>query len=259
MVEPVSALSYPEQSYIHGDVKVAPGVAIAKGVILGAEPGCQLVISSAVCLGAGVVIQASQGDLIIEPDVSLGSDVLVVGHGRICNHACVGAASTLINPAIAAHQVVPPKSLMEGPEAMMQNGGRPLVGLAVTSHPNGQDSGQQIAAMNGVIAHGNHAVGDSPSNGTNGHGNQSVIGETIDREMAPAIDADSSERSEQGESTSDPTESPHDADEATEETAASGSLANVSHIYGKNQVNQLLNTLFPHRQPLNGASNEDTT
>ena len=45
----------------------------------------------------------------------------------------------------------------------------------------------------------------------------------------------------------------------TEETAAGKSLPNVTHVYGKKQVSQLLETLFPHRRPLNGSTSEDKT
>ncbi|MGP1375543.1 MAG: hypothetical protein ACTS3T_22140 [Almyronema sp.] len=39
--------------------------------------------------------------------------------------------------------------------------------------------------------------------------------------------------------------------EASAETNGSGKLAQFSQVYGKEQVNQLLSTLFPHRRPLN--------
>jgi hypothetical protein len=44
-----------------------------------------------------------------------------------------------------------------------------------------------------------------------------------------------------------------------EETSEGKSLTNVTHVYGKKQVSQLLETLFPHRRPLNGSTSEDKT
>ena len=112
MAVSAQALTQLTNGQIQGDVDLAPGVAIAPGVVLKAAPGCRLVVSAGVCLGADVVVQASHGDLILEPGVNLGSGVLVVGHGAIGQHTCVGANSTVINPALGPAQVVAPGSLV---------------------------------------------------------------------------------------------------------------------------------------------------
>jgi hypothetical protein len=44
-----------------------------------------------------------------------------------------------------------------------------------------------------------------------------------------------------------------------EESSEDKTLTNVTHVYGKKQVSQLLETLFPHRHSLNGSATEDKT
>jgi carbon dioxide concentrating mechanism protein CcmN len=169
-------------------------------VLLGASPGCRLVISSGVCLGADVVVQARQGDLVLEPGVSLGSGVLIVGHGSIGQHTCIGANSTVINPALAASQVVAPGSLVGDPSQLLS------------------------------------AQGPQPSRYTQGANGNSVsgVGSPVQNGSAQGTNFLQGGRS--------------NVDSETR---------NGSYVYGKAQVNQLLVTLFPHRQALNGASPED--
>ncbi len=96
---------------ISGNVTIAPSASIAPGVLLQADPNCQLVIAANVCIGAGSVIHAHHGILEIASGVTVGAGVLIVS-GRIGADACVGARSTLWNVEIAAEQVVPADSLM---------------------------------------------------------------------------------------------------------------------------------------------------
>jgi carbon dioxide concentrating mechanism protein CcmN len=97
--------------YVTGAVTIAPDAAIAPGVILKAMPGSHLVIGKRACIGAGVVIQAQRGSLTLGEGASLGTGVLVMGCGVIGTHSCVGAESTLINPAIGDAEVLPARSL----------------------------------------------------------------------------------------------------------------------------------------------------
>lgn len=193
-----------------GTVEIDAEVAIAAGVILIAEPGSRLVISQGVCLGAAVIVRARQGDLIIEPEATLGSGVVVVGQGRIGTQACIGSGSTVINPHLAARSVVPPRSLVGDPsralvaptdESGVPESGVPL-SLAVAA-----EAGSAEMAVSGSLPNGQNG-----SNGhSNGHGDSSSNGQ--------------------------------------------GSTGNgFSPVYGRDQVQQLLDTLFPHRQPLDHSS-----
>lgn len=154
---PAQASNSSTNGHIQGDVDLAPGVAVAPGVLLGAAPGCRLVISTGVCLAADVVVQARHGDLILEPGVSLGSGVLVVGHGAIGQHTCVGANSTVINPALGASQVVAPGSLL----------GVPSQALSQASTAQNAPSSRASSYANGSSAHG---MGHSVQNGNTQNG-----------------------------------------------------------------------------------------
>ncbi|ASC70706.1 Transferase [Halomicronema hongdechloris C2206] len=122
-----SQLSHGSEYYLHGPVEVEPGAIIAAGVVLEAAANASLVIQSGVCIGKGVIIQAWQGTLTIEADANLGSDVVVVGQGQIGTRACIGAESTIINPAIASEQVVPANSLLGGWQQSAACGYRPAL------------------------------------------------------------------------------------------------------------------------------------
>ncbi|MFQ4137549.1 hypothetical protein PGN35_014625 [Nodosilinea sp. PGN35] len=188
MAVSAQAINQPTNGYIQGDVDVAPGVAIAPGVLLGAAPGCRLVIAAGVCLGADAVVQARNGDLVIEPGASLGSGVLVVGHGSIGQHTCIGANSTVINPSLGAAQAIAPGSLLGAPaqtspgqEASSSEpsaGGRFVVATdpwgAVGNPDNGSTSGTpQTAAQTGASQNGGGQNG-SAQNGSSVYGKTQV-------------------------------------------------------------------------------------
>ncbi len=170
---------------IQGDVDIAPGVAVAPGVLLGAAPGCRLVISVGVCLAADVVVQARQGDLVLEPGVSLGSGVLVVGHGSIGQHTCIGAHSTVINPVLGASQVVAPGSLLGDPSqsSPAPQAQAPHAQAAFDSYGSGPSgntangAGPSMAgasAQNGHSLNGNSAAAVTPSHGSPVYGKTQV-------------------------------------------------------------------------------------
>lgn len=173
-----------------GQVEIASDVVIAPGVILAAEPGCCLQISAGVCLGPSVVVQARWGDLRLETGVCIGTGTLIIGQGWIAQGACVGSESTVINPAIAANNMIAPGSLV------------------------GDRSRQQTVA------------GSSPpiESSVESTEDESVVGDT--HHPSPAVDAG----------------------------AETVGLANFSYVYGKHQVNQLLQTLFPQRHSLNNSN-----
>ncbi|PSR18504.1 hypothetical protein C8255_07095 [filamentous cyanobacterium CCP3] len=197
---------------------------MAPGVLLGAAPGCRLVISAGVCLGADVVVQARQGDLVLEPGVSLGSGVLIVGHGSVGQHTCIGSNSTVINPNLGASQVVAPGSLVGDPsqpvpEPSQSCGGGSSVGVAAPAK-------HEFHVANGTAGY----------RSINGSQPTSTQGENAHYSSANGNTAN-------GNTTSGNT--------------SNGNRLNGSSVYGKAQVNHLLSTLFPHRQALNGATSED--
>lgn len=224
MAVPVQAIAQPTNGYIQGDVDLAPGVAIAPGVLLMASPGCRLVIAAGVCLGADVVVQARKGDLVIEPGASLGSGVLVVGHGSIGQHTCIGANSTIINPCLGAAQAIAPGSLLGDPSQTAPAQASPANGFTASASLQG---------------HGSQGYGTTGTLGTTGNGfngSSSAFG------AAP----------QQGSPLGGTVQNGN-----TQAHLQNGAGQNGSSVYGKTQVNRLLATLFPQRQALNGASPED--
>lgn len=220
MAVPAQVITQPTNGYIQGDVDIAPGVAIAPGVLLGAASGCRLVISAGVCLGVDVVIQVHHGDLVIEPGVSLGSGVLVVGHGSIGQHTCIGANSTLINPTIGASQAIAPGSLLGDPT---------------------QTSSDQEPASNGSTPSTSSYVYGTA-------GNLGTTGNTLNGSGHTAVGAAQNGNTPNGI-----------AQNVSTKNSIGQNVAgqNGSSVYGKTQVNRLLATLFPQRHSLNGASSED--
>lgn len=98
--------------FMSGNVVVHDSAAIAPDVLLQADPDSQIVIAAGVCIGSGSVLHAHQGKLILEAGATLGSGVLVVGHGTIGSEACIGSMTTIMNSSIEAKQSVPPGSLI---------------------------------------------------------------------------------------------------------------------------------------------------
>jgi carbon dioxide concentrating mechanism protein CcmN len=98
--------------YISGDVIIDEDAAIASGVILQAAPGTHIMIAAGVCIGMGSILQACQGNLIIEEGATLGAGVLAIGTGKIGANACIGSATTLLHPVVASNQVIAPGSIL---------------------------------------------------------------------------------------------------------------------------------------------------
>ncbi|BAU40692.1 transferase [Leptolyngbya sp. O-77] len=96
----------------NGDVVIEPGAAIAPGVLLQANPGSRITIRAGVSVAAGAILHAHGGPLTIEAGVTIGSRVLIIGAGHIGATACIGAEATILNPAIAPGEIVPPKALL---------------------------------------------------------------------------------------------------------------------------------------------------
>lgn len=234
MAEPIQAVIHPHGGYLYGAVDIAPGVVMAEGVILGAAVGCRLVISTGVCLGADVIVQAVGGDLVIEPGANLGRGVLVTGQGRIGYHVCVGADSTVINPAIGASQVVPPRSLWGDFSRSYPN-----PAASIPSPPLGPP-GSQPGGNSPPI--GSPTLPLTPSL-TNGRGPVS----------APELNGGVGS----AQLTSPEPELKPEPEAPVPGSAETIAATNGASVYGKKQVDQLLNTLFPHRQSLNGASSGD--
>jgi len=98
--------------YMSGDVTIQEGAAIAPGAILQADSGSRIIIRSGACIGMGVVLHAHHGTIEVGAGATLGAAVLAIGNVKIGAHTCVGASTTIWNRDIAADAVVPPGSLV---------------------------------------------------------------------------------------------------------------------------------------------------
>ncbi len=107
-LRPISTSHY----YTSGDVTIHAGVAIAPGVLIQAEPNSRIVIQSGVCIGIGAILHAHNGTVEIGEGASIGAEVLLVGHVKIGGHACIGAATTIINSVVGQGEIIPPGSLI---------------------------------------------------------------------------------------------------------------------------------------------------
>ena len=97
---------------IGGDVKIHPTASLAPGVILQAAPGHRIAIGADVCIGMGVIINASQGSVEIEDGAIVGSGVLIIGACRIGNNACIGTAVTIFQTGVEPMIVIEPGSVL---------------------------------------------------------------------------------------------------------------------------------------------------
>ena len=218
---PVNGIKF----YCVGQVELAADVVVAAGAVLVADPGCRLKLAAGVCLGPSTIVHAQGGNLTLEAGVCLATGVCVVGQGWIGAGACLGADVTVINPAIAAHSTVAPKSLVG--DRSRWNAATPNL----ANGASGNGSSNNGASNNGAFNNG------SSSNGASD---------------LPPVDSNLAASAQLG--------SAHSASanaETESSDAVSGGLASFNHVYGKQQMNQLLNTLFPHRQALNNAENNN--
>ncbi|WP_293150654.1 MULTISPECIES: carbon dioxide concentrating mechanism protein [unclassified Microcoleus] len=211
-------LSSNSQIFLSGDVVVNEGVAIAPGVILQADPGSRISIAAGACIGMGVILHAREGSLEIEAGAMLGAGVLVVGAGTIGANACIGAGTTLINPAIDQMQILPAGSLIG-------------------------DTSRQVAAE--PTAEAQTAAPETTTATT------PPVEPTVDRPIDPP-EPDQTQ----------PQTPPETAPDPSPETAANpppqpGEVPTI--LYGQAHINQLLGTLFPHRQAFNRSQENGQT
>jgi carbon dioxide concentrating mechanism protein CcmN len=212
-------LSSNSQILMSGDVVVNEGAAIAPGVILQADPGSRISIAPGACIGMGVILHAREGTLEIAAGVILGAGVLVVGAGTIGANACIGAGTTLINPCIDPMQILAAGSLIG-------------------------DTSRQVAAEPTAAA---TAALLNP--------------ETASPAVEPPVDRPIEDAPPEPAQTQPPIP-PETAPEPPAETAANPppQPAEVPTIlYGQAHINQLLGTLFPHRQAFNRSQENGQT
>jgi carbon dioxide concentrating mechanism protein CcmN len=97
---------------IYGDVEIHPTASLAPGIILIATPGNRITIGADVCIGSGVIFNAGQGNIEVESGAILGSEVLIVGKSQIGNKACIGSSVTIFQTSVPEKTVVASGSIL---------------------------------------------------------------------------------------------------------------------------------------------------
>ncbi|MGC1217429.1 MAG: hypothetical protein WA883_08140 [Phormidesmis sp.] len=238
---------------VMGDVTVADGATVAPGVVLQASPGSRIAIAAGTCLAGGVCIQSRQGVLTIESGANLGANVLVVGHGTIGANACISPGSTLMNPQIEANTLLPPNSLVSGASAK-----------GASAQPQAQSSYSSYSSNTGRHS---PAVNHSPQarqNVTAYQEGDSFVNTFVEPPPTGPKAVEIPSLSGQNGQFVDPSVQSNDVQLSNGynngysngySSSGNASSANRSalsvpanhRVYGKDQVNQLISTLFPNR------------
>ncbi|MGK7930534.1 MAG: hypothetical protein AB4041_03740 [Microcystaceae cyanobacterium] len=220
-IQPVSQTDI----YMSGEVIIHETAMIASGVILQASPHHKIRIGEGVCIGMGVVISASEGDIEIASGAVLGAGVLMTGSGKIGQNACIGASSTLIKVSVEDHSVIPSGS---------------LVG----------DTSRQVV-VSPPVAEFQAITSASVSSSTNGNGQQTTPPEDLWQDPPSQVkdspDTPPEPSSEENAPILEPEIEPEE--ETVEVNPQSLSTTEKSQpVVGQVYINQLLVKLFPERE-----------
>ena len=215
---------------ISGDVEIHPTASLAPGVILQAVPGQRIVIGADVCIGMGVIINASQGSVEIESGAILGSGVLIFGDSKIGKNACIGTTVTIFQANIDARVVIEPGSVL-GDDSRQVNLERPQ------KQKEASNSQQSQTVNNSTFQHKHdrQTVNNKSRVGSDGFysPNQAQKSKTESKtENIPDNNTFTNPNPPQEATVSYP----------TQEIKESNKKPVVGQVY----INQLLVTLFPH-------------
>lgn len=253
-----------------GDVTVDASAAIAPGVVLQASPGSRIVIGKSACLAGGVCIQSRAGVLTIAAGATLGANVLVVGSGTIGANACVSPGSTVMNPAIEGGGLIPPNTLSG----------------TLPSNTVQHNAGYDNAATQPFNSSINYSNGYSPTvsqssssssgfSSTNGF-SQNGATPPVDSQspslpkntfvdpgplqpkpiQIPAIDVNAAPAGYDPSKNGVQLNQSYDLGNGSSAGNQSSALTAPSsdRVYGRDQVSELISTLFPNRNSLNNNS-----
>jgi len=224
----MSVLSLPtishSQIYVSGDVIIDDTAAIAPGVILQATPNGQIIIKAGACIGMGTVLTANQGTIEIGEGAVLGAGVLVVGSGKIGDHACIGAATTLIDSSVAVREEIAPGTLkgdtsrqesLSSPESDNQPSTNHAPPEKNGSHPPPQPDWTPPASSTSKADNNGSPVNGQPKASTQ------PTAETNNKDQQSPPDSSSQQQSPTNTNTT---------------------------IYGQTHIERLMVTLFPHKE-----------
>lgn len=259
-----------------GDVTVDDSAAIAPGVVLQALPGSRIVIGSRVCLAGGVCIQSKAGVLTISAGATLGANVLIVGRGNVGANACISPGSTLMDPQVEDNSLLAPNTLLSPASPVSSYNSQPAQNSQSTGF---QPSGYPSSPAENGFASSQNGNGFRPGqqNSQNGFSPSPAVQDISTRPLPkntfvapgpivakpvqiPSIDvnapAASYDPSNNGVQLNQPYSSNSNNGSNGHQPVAnqSSSLTVPSHdrVYGRDQVSELISTLFPNRTLSNG-------
>lgn len=256
---------------VMGDVTVAADALIAPGVVLQASPGSRIVVSSGACLAGGVCIQSRKGMLTIGAGANLGANVLLVGCGSIGAGACISPGSTLMNPQVPEASIVPPSALMVS--AVVSTAQQATARVSPGQVSAGGFASGFTASFSSFSSE--KSVSNSESPVTVSQESDSFVNTFVEPPPVGPRPIETPSLSDQNGQYIDPTAQVDDVQlsngsasngfvngqaQNVGDFASNGSTANSSapnssalsvansqHVYGKEQITQLLSTLFPNR------------
>ena len=233
---------------------VDASAAIAPGVVLQALPGSRIIIGKGAALAGGVCVQSKSGVLKIASGATLGANVLIVGSGSIGTNACISPGSTLMNPQVGDESLLPPNTLLEGKATSSRS----------SRSPSQNDFSQNGSSQNSFNQNGSSQNSFSQNGFSQGSQN-SIAHQPLPKNtfvepgpvapkpvQIPSIDNTTSTASY------DPSKNGVQLNQTYDLSSGNGSSSaltapNHDRVYGRDQVSELLSTLFPHRQSLNGT------
>jgi len=258
MSVPPLHLSNTFDSYISGEVIIHPSAVLAPGVILQAVPNSKIIIGPGVCIGMGSILQVNEGTLEVEAGASLGSGFLMVGQGKIGANACIGSATTVFNCSVDPGQVVAPGSIL----------GDTSRRVVATDDLTDVTNSATVELTDQVSVTSTNSSADPLSHTLNGqtHADAQVLANAANVTNAtppPTVTPDpDSEKPAIGTSESScqsrdpPTVQPPQQLPAPSTESQNNS---ITHIYGQQNIQRLLLTLFPHRQSSSKPTSDEPT
>ncbi|TBR60104.1 transferase [Mastigocladus laminosus UU774] len=238
-------------SYISGEVIIHPSAVIAPGVILQAAPSSKIIIGSGVCIGMGSILKVHEGTLEVETGANLGAGFLMIGSGKIGANACIGSATTVFNCSVEPGQVVAPGSVLGDNSRHLSNS------FAVTE----KIQQPQLSATNPASRQEDRDIQeqkdlwDEEDTVTQ---TQSDTGNFSASSTGRVTPASKSTPPHPKPSASSAIQNSQLDNQVTQEPTTEESQNHIgTHIYGQGSIQQLLITLFPHRQSLNKPSSDE--
>lgn len=219
---------------VSGDVEIHPTASLAPGVILQASADCSIVIGADVCIGMGVIINASQGSVEIDSGAILGSGVLIIGECKIGSNACLGTAVTIFQVNVEPMTVIEPGSVL-GDSSRKVDLSKPDHQQKQQRKTDSSFSTSQVQSKASQRKVGNNGY-YSPSQAKKKENTQGNINQQ---------DSSFSTTTKKTNKTT--------VDE-TETTVRPKAKSDKDPVVGQVYINQLLVTLFPHNKDLDSRA-----